>query len=109
MEIIACFLVMAVEGIAVVLGMRGNFTENSTTIIISICFLIVSLVGALYYMWLQTYVLKLDLVFSAILLGFNGVSVLCGAWAVQRAITRTRVPQYIISQQNLHAKEGKKK
>ncbi|EPY33148.1 transmembrane protein [Strigomonas culicis] len=95
MEIIACFLVLVVQVVAALLGMRGNLTEDASTILISLLLLAIVAVGAIYYMWLQTYVMMLDLAFSAILLGCNGLTLLCGVWAAQRAVTRSKIPQYM--------------
>ncbi|GET92160.1 hypothetical protein, conserved [Leishmania tarentolae] len=102
MEIVASFLVLLVNAFGVLIGIRGNKTENTSTIVISATLLAISAVGAIYYMWLQTYVLMMDLAFSAFYLGVNGIAILLGFWATQSVARLARVPIF-----KLEAESGK--
>lgn len=78
MEIVACVLAVIVNSVGCITAIRGNLTEEGTTIFMGLFLIIVAGVGALYYMWLQTYVLRLDLFFSAIFLAINCLTLLLG-------------------------------
>ncbi|CCW60533.1 unnamed protein product [Phytomonas sp. EM1] len=88
MEIVSTFLVLVVELLSVITGIRGNLTECRTTIVVSNILLFVGGIGAFYYMWLQTYVMMLDLAFSAILLGVDALTFLSGFWALHNTFRR---------------------
>ncbi|KAG5468568.1 hypothetical protein CUR178_01401 [Leishmania enriettii] len=94
MEVVASVLVLIVNAFGVLIGIRGNKTESPSTILISTALLGITTVGAIYYMWLQTYVLMLDLAFSAIYVGINGVGILLGFWATQNVARLARVPSF---------------
>ncbi|KAG5493835.1 hypothetical protein JKF63_01667 [Porcisia hertigi] len=94
MEIIASFFVLLVNSFGVLIGLRGNKMENGSTLVTSAVFLAIAAVGAIYYMWLQTYVLMLDLAFSATYLGINGFAVLFGLWATRNVVRLARVPAF---------------
>ena len=67
-EIACTFLLWFVHIGAVSQTKRGNLTENTTNLALAVLLLLISIVGAVYYMILQTYVMMLDLGFSATLL-----------------------------------------
>lgn len=92
MEIVASVLVIVVNVFAFLIGNRGNKTENVVTLILSAVLFIIAAVGAIYYMWLQTYVLMLDLAFSAIFLGINGLTIVLAVWASQNAARHAKIP-----------------
>ena len=50
---------------------RGNLTEHPATLGLSVVFTVLTIAGAIYYMLLQTYVMMLDLGFSAVVLILN--------------------------------------
>ncbi|RNF01834.1 transmembrane protein 216, partial [Trypanosoma rangeli] len=93
MESVSAFLLLLVDIAALVLGTRGNLTEEVSTSCLALCLLVVASVGAAYYMWLQTYVTMLDLVFSAILLGLNILAALAGVYVVQGVVRAKRGPR----------------
>ncbi|KAG5468156.1 hypothetical protein LSCM1_02131 [Leishmania martiniquensis] len=107
MEIVASFLVLIVNAFSVLIGMRGNKTENPSTILISAALLAIATAGAVYYMWLQTYVLILDLAFSAIYVGINGVALLLSVWAAQSVARLARLPPFMLEVEM--RRSGKKK
>lgn len=92
MEIVASVLVVVIDVFGVLIGVRGNKTENIMTLVLSAFLIAVAAVGAIYYMWLQTYVLMLDLAFSAIFLGINALTVLLAMWAAQNASRHAKIP-----------------
>ncbi|ESL11840.1 hypothetical protein TRSC58_00401 [Trypanosoma rangeli SC58] len=92
MEIVSAFLLLLVDIAALFLGTRGNLTEEVSTSCLTLCLLVVASVGATYYMWLQTYVTMLDLVFSAILLSLHILAALAGVYAVQGVVRAKRGP-----------------
>ncbi|KAF8296002.1 hypothetical protein C3747_356g12 [Trypanosoma cruzi] len=93
MEIVSALLLLVIDFAALSLGTRGNLAEEVGTSCLAIGLLLVAAVGAIYYMWLQTYVMMLDLAFSAILLGLNVLAVLAGVYAVQGAIRAKHSPR----------------
>jgi transmembrane protein 216 len=91
-EIVTSVLVVVINLFGVLIGFRGNRTESTTSLTLSAFLLAIAAVGAIYYMWLQTYILMLDLAFSAIFLGINALSVLLAFWAAQNAVRHAKVP-----------------
>ncbi|ORC93481.1 uncharacterized protein TM35_000013580 [Trypanosoma theileri] len=94
MEIVSSFLLLMVDVAAFFLGSRGNITEETTPMIFSIILLLVAVLGAMYYMWFQTYVMMLDLAFSATLLAFNGLGLLAGFYGLQAILLAKRAPRH---------------
>ncbi|KEG11847.1 transmembrane protein 216 [Trypanosoma grayi] len=92
-EITAAVLVLLVDVAAVSLGVRGNLMEEVRTTCLAIALLLVAAVGAVYYMWLQTYVMRLDLALSAALLGCNALAVVSGVFTVQAVMRAERAPR----------------
>eukprot|EP00796_Vickermania_ingenoplastis_P007211 gene7211-5068_t len=98
LEIIACVLVTIVDFLAFLFGKQGNLTEEVKTIALSLAFLLVSLCGALYFMWFQSYVMRLDLAFSAIFLGINALTIFSGIWAIHQASSQAVLPSYLLGE-----------
>lgn len=108
MEIVASFLILAVNIFAFLMGVRGNKSENVAAIAISALLLVISAVGAIYYMWLQTYVLMLDLAFSAIYLGINAFSAILALGAAHSASRLARAPVFKLEVDNAVANKKKR-
>ena len=85
MEIIGVALVYGVQYFGCSFGKRGNLTETTSVLIVSVVLLLISGIGMFYYMWLQTYVMMLDLGMSASMLGLNGLTILFTLAALQSA------------------------
>jgi transmembrane protein 216 len=83
LEITGCLLVWLVEIGAVKLVKKGNLTENVTFLGAGLGLKLVTCIGAIYYMWLQVYVMRLDVGFSATLLTMDALAVLLGAATIQ--------------------------
>jgi transmembrane protein 216 len=84
-EIVVSALLVGLQYIAVRFGKRGNLTESTKILLVAAALLTVASVGFIYYMWLQTYVMMLDLAFSAAQLGLNGITLLMCVVAIQNA------------------------
>lgn len=108
MEIVASVLVVIINVFGVIIGIRGNKTEQVPALALSALLLAIVAVGAIYYMWLQTYVLMLDLAFSAVFLGVNGLTVLLAIWASQNAMRHTKIPALKLEINGLEANKKKK-
>ncbi|CUI14653.1 membrane-associated protein, putative [Bodo saltans] len=74
LEIVSSFLVMAIHWVAVNVGIKGNLTESPRLLLLSILLNAVILFGIIYFMWLQTYVMRLDLGVSATYLSLVGLT-----------------------------------
>lgn len=90
MEIVSSFFLLIIDIAALSVGTRGNFMETVGASCLAIGLLLVAAAGAIYYMWLQTYVMMLDLAFSAILLTLNGLAALAGVYTVQGFVRARR-------------------
>lgn len=93
MEIIGVVLCYGVQYFACSFGKRGNLTETTSVLIVSVVLLLIAGIGMLYYMWLQTYVMMLDLGMSASVVAINGLTVLCAIAALQSAAGSDAVMQ----------------
>lgn len=74
LEIVSSFLVLVLHWVAVNVGKKGNLTEGARLLLLSIALHAVILFGIIYFMWLQTYVMRLDLGFSATYLALVGLT-----------------------------------
>ena len=59
-------------------GQRGNLTERMVAVIWSLLLSIVSLMGAVYLILWQTYVLRVEVVLCAVQLGFIALEMVFG-------------------------------
>ncbi|XP_078405148.1 transmembrane protein 216-like isoform X2 [Cetorhinus maximus] len=64
------FLYLGVEVTRIFFGSKGNLSQRKVPLTISLVLLGPSTIMAIYYMLLQTYVLKLEVTINAILLVF---------------------------------------
>ncbi|XP_062918149.1 transmembrane protein 216-like isoform X2 [Mobula hypostoma] len=64
------FLYLGVEVIRIFFGSKGNLSQRKVPLTISLVLLGPSTIMAIYYMLLQTYVLRLEVTINAILLVF---------------------------------------
>lgn len=76
LEVSAPILFLIVHLVGFNVGKRGNLTESRRMLMVAAFLLLLCCVAAFYYMWLQTYVLMMDLYISAIYLGVCGVTIL---------------------------------
>ena len=76
LEVAIVFLLAIVEYARIFLGSRGNKTEMVGPLVSFLVFSAPSLAIFLYYMLLQVYVTRLDLIISATAVGFVGAEML---------------------------------
>lgn len=104
-EIAGVIMLYVLQVAACTLGKRGNLTENVGVLGVSVALLIPLVAGSVYYMWLQTYVMRLDLGVSASLLGLNSLAMLFAFQALSTAsganaagaVQRMMLPQTVPS------------
>lgn len=106
-EIISSILVFIVNFLGVTFAKGGNLLEEVRTIAMSLAFLIIALGGAIYFMWFQSYVMRLDLIVSAVFLGINGFTLFGGIWAIYKASLPALAPSYLF-EKNSKGNESKK-
>lgn len=85
LEIAAPFLFVIIHLMAFSVGKRGNLTESLPMLVVAGALVLLCAVAGFYYMWLQTYVLMLDLYISAFYLGVCGLTLLFSIVAMQNA------------------------
>lgn len=76
LEIAAPFLFLIVHIVGFNVGKRGNLTESFPMLLVASVLILLCCVAGFYYMWLQTYVLMMDLYMSAIYLGVCAITVI---------------------------------
>lgn len=85
LEVVAPVLFFIVHFLSFKFGTRGNLTESLPILVVALILMLITSFGSIYYMWLQTYVLRLDLGISAASLGINGLTVLLYLVALRNA------------------------
>ncbi|KAJ9601155.1 hypothetical protein L9F63_000675 [Diploptera punctata] len=72
-EFILLIFLSCIEALRIFLGRKGNLTERSFCVLVSIVLTIPSIFGVLYFLIWQTYVLRLEVILCAIQLTFQGL------------------------------------
>ncbi|XP_072448204.1 transmembrane protein 216-like isoform X2 [Chiloscyllium punctatum] len=70
LDLVMLFLYLGVEIMRIFFGSKGNLCQRKVPLTISLVLLGPSTIMAVYYMLLQTYVLRLEVIINAILLVF---------------------------------------
>eukprot|EP00802_Teleaulax_amphioxeia_P012109 Tamp_12147.p1 GENE.Tamp_12147~~Tamp_12147.p1 ORF type:complete len:185 (+),score=13.65 Tamp_12147:326-880(+) len=81
-EIVLLFAHAIVEGCRLLLGSKGNKTEHRVLVILFMILSVPSVLVNVFYMELQTYVLRLDLILNIVCLAFIGLEIVVGILAV---------------------------
>merc|ERR1712054_484548 len=81
-EIVLVFVVVGVDLCRIFLASRGNKTERNAALIWSLILLMFTIVGYVYFVRLQVYVLRMELYLNATALIFSGLSFILGIGAV---------------------------
>ncbi|XP_069079360.1 transmembrane protein 216 isoform X2 [Pleurodeles waltl] len=76
LDLVMLFLYLAIEVIRIFFGSKGNLTQRKLPVVISVSLTFPAAMMALYYLLLQTYVLRLEAVMNVILLIFYALEVL---------------------------------
>ncbi|XP_076466464.1 transmembrane protein 216-like isoform X2 [Babylonia areolata] len=90
-EIILVFLMAGVELLRLFFGKKGNLTEQIVGVVISVLLSIPSLLGALFLLLWQTYVLRVEVILSGIQIAFIGLELVFGIISI---ITFARAAPY---------------
>ncbi|KAK6171497.1 transmembrane protein 216 [Patella vulgata] len=77
-EIILVFLLAGLEGLRLFFGRKGNLTEQTVGVIISVLLSVPAILGAVFILLWQTYVLRIDVILAAIQLAFIGLELIFG-------------------------------
>ena len=96
LEFIGALLLWLVQWRSAEQAKAGNLTEQSGPLGIGVLGLLFSTAGAVYYMRGQTYVMRLDLGFSATLVAINGLCILLSLAALN-SISQSARPQQNIT------------
>lgn len=75
-DIILLILTFLLEYIRIDLSRAGNLTEKQLPVVISIPIGICSVLGSIYILLWQTYVLRIELILASIQLAFQGIEIL---------------------------------
>ncbi|XP_035266614.1 transmembrane protein 216 isoform X2 [Anguilla anguilla] len=76
LDIVLLFLYLGLEVLRLFYGWKGNLCERSLALMLSVAVLVPCAVLCVYYLLLQTFVLRLELVLNAIQLCFYSLELL---------------------------------
>nr|CAB3267073.1 transmembrane protein 216-like [Phallusia mammillata] len=76
LDVILLLILGALEILWIFLGGNGNLSEQPGTLIFSLITLVIAMVGVLYYIFWQTYVMPIDEIICGILLGIHGFQII---------------------------------
>ncbi|KAM4618048.1 transmembrane protein 138 [Discoglossus pictus] len=91
LEAVILFLYLGIEVSRLILGCRGNLCERKLPLVVSVGLTIPAALLALYFLFLQTYALRLETVLSCILLLFYALEAVLSCAAL---VTFCREPTY---------------
>lgn len=77
-EVILVFILAGIEALRLFFAQKGNLTERIVGVVISILLSIPAVLGALYLILWQTYVLRVDVILAAIQAAFIGLELVFG-------------------------------
>ncbi|XP_064627134.1 transmembrane protein 216-like [Lineus longissimus] len=90
-EVIILFLITILEIIRIFLGQKGNLTERMVAVILSLVISIPVLIGIIYLLLWQTYVLRVEVILCGIELTFLGLELIFSIVAI---VTFARATPY---------------
>ncbi|XP_068182111.1 transmembrane protein 216-like isoform X2 [Antennarius striatus] len=90
LDVVLLLLFLGLETLRIFYGWRGNLCERSLASCVSLFLLGACASLAVYYLLLQTFVLRLEVVLSAVLLCFYSLEFLLGGFSVL-AFSRSKV------------------
>ncbi|XP_033486781.1 transmembrane protein 216 isoform X1 [Epinephelus lanceolatus] len=82
LDVVLLALFLALETLRIFYGWKGNLCERSLALCASLVILFPCAALAVYYLLLQTFVLRLEFILSAVLLCFYGLEFLLGLLSV---------------------------
>ncbi|XP_030253242.1 transmembrane protein 216 isoform X1 [Sparus aurata] len=90
LDVVLLLLFLGLETLRIFYGWKGNLCERSLASCVSLFILIPCVALAVYYLLLQTFVLRLEFLLSAVLLCFYSLEFLLGLLSVS-AFSRSKV------------------
>ncbi|XP_027864388.1 transmembrane protein 216 [Xiphophorus couchianus] len=90
LDVVLLLLFLALETLRIFYGWKGNLCERSLSSCVSLFILFPCTALAVYYLLLQTFVLRLEFILSAVLLCFYGLEFLLCVISIS-AFSRSRV------------------
>ncbi|KAM9782995.1 transmembrane protein 216 [Neosynchiropus ocellatus] len=90
LDVVLLVLFLGLEALRIFYGWKGNLCERSLASVLSLLLLLPCAALAVYYLLLQTFVLRLEFILSAVLLCFYGLQFLLGFFAVH-SFARSKV------------------
>ncbi|KAK3585673.1 hypothetical protein CHS0354_020239 [Potamilus streckersoni] len=90
-EVILVFILAGIEALRIFFASKGNLTERILGVIVSILLSIPAILGAVFILLWQTYVLRADVILAAIQLSFLGLELIFGIISI---ITFARATPY---------------
>ncbi|XP_041653947.1 transmembrane protein 216 [Cheilinus undulatus] len=90
LDSVLLLLFLALETLRIFYGLKGNLCERSLALCLSLLILLPCAALAVYYLLLQTFVLRLEFILSAVLLCFYALEFLLGLLSVS-AFSRSKV------------------
>ncbi|KAJ8315020.1 hypothetical protein KUTeg_007170 [Tegillarca granosa] len=87
-EVILVFILAGIEALRIFFAQKGNLTERIPGVVVSILLSIPAILGAIFLLLWQTYVLRIDVILAAIQLAFLGLELIFGIISI---ITFARV------------------
>lgn len=106
-EVVASFLVIVVHFLGFFWGRAGNLCEQIGKIGMSLFFFFLCILGSIYFMWFQSYIMKLDVALSCVYLLINCFTLLLGIWAIYVASVQASAP-FAFLETNGKVKNSKK-
>ncbi|KAL6480426.1 hypothetical protein MHYP_G00114590 [Metynnis hypsauchen] len=82
LDIVLLLLYVGLETLRLFYGWKGNLCEHPLTLSISICVLVPCTVLCVYYLLLQTFVLRLEFILNVVLLCFYGLELILGLMTI---------------------------
>eukprot|EP00064_Thunnus_orientalis_P020436 superscaffoldBa00005615_g20571 len=90
LDVVLLVLFLGLETLRIFYGWKGNLCERSLASAVSLFILLPCAALAVYYLLLQTFVLRLEFLLSAVLLCFYGLEFLLGLVSIS-AFSRSKV------------------
>ncbi|XP_054872302.1 transmembrane protein 216 isoform X3 [Amphiprion ocellaris] len=90
LDVVLLLLFLALETLRIFYGWKGNLCERSLASCVSIFILFPCAALAVYYLLLQTFVLRLEFILSSVLLAFYSLELLLGLLSIS-AFSRSKV------------------
>ncbi|XP_043914881.1 transmembrane protein 216 [Protopterus annectens] len=86
LDIVMLFLYLGVEVIRIFFGSKGNLTQRKLPLCIGLALTFPSAAMAVYYLLLQTYIVRIEVIINAILLVLYAFEVILGVVALAEFI-----------------------